>query len=140
MGQITLPKLFDLPYGILVFAVVLMALGAFAAGEWAEKKFGGKEPDPNGSLIGAARRLTPVRALALGLAAVGLFAAFAGDPYRGSHTIVNCPGYGSLALWNDESIIPVRGQIAWLIPQEDAHYGPNYKGLSVLARCDGIVL
>jgi hypothetical protein len=89
MGQITLPKLFDLPYGLLVFAVVLMALGAFAAGEWAEKKFGGKEPDPDGSLIGASRRLTPVRALALGLAAVGLFAAFAGDPYRGNRTTID---------------------------------------------------
>jgi glycine/D-amino acid oxidase-like deaminating enzyme len=54
--------------------------------------------------------------------------------------IVNCPGYGGRALWNDESITPVRGQIAWLIPQEDAHYGLNYKGLNVLARRDGIVL
>jgi len=54
--------------------------------------------------------------------------------------IVNCPGYGGRALWNDESIIPVRGQIAWLIPQEDAHYGLYYKHLGVLARRDGIVL
>jgi len=89
MGQITLPKLFNLPYGLLVFAVVLMAIGAFAAGEWAEKKFGGKQPDPEGALIGASRRLTPVRALALGLAAVGLCAAFAGDPYRGNHTSID---------------------------------------------------
>ena len=71
MGQITLPQLFNLPYGLLVFAVVLMALGAFMAGEWAEKKFGGKEPDPKGSLIGQPWRLTPVRALALGLAVIG---------------------------------------------------------------------
>jgi len=54
--------------------------------------------------------------------------------------IVNCPGYGGRALWNDESITPVRGQIAWLIPQDDCHYGLNYKGLNVLARRDGIVL
>jgi D-amino-acid oxidase len=54
--------------------------------------------------------------------------------------IVNCPGYGGRALWSDESIIPVRGQIAWLIPQEDAHYGLMYKGLSMLARRDGIVM
>jgi len=54
--------------------------------------------------------------------------------------IVNCPGYGGRALWSDESITPVRGQIAWLIPQEDAHYGLSYKHLSVLARRDGIVL
>jgi len=54
--------------------------------------------------------------------------------------IVNCPGFGGKALWNDDSITPVRGQIAWLIPQEDAIYGLSYKGLSVLSRRDGIVL
>ncbi len=32
MGQITLPRLFNLPYGLLVFAVVLMALGALCRG------------------------------------------------------------------------------------------------------------
>src|SRR5262245_24703755 len=35
--------------------------------------------------------------------------------------IINCPGYGGRALWSDESIVPVRGQIAWLIPQENVH-------------------
>jgi glycine/D-amino acid oxidase-like deaminating enzyme len=54
--------------------------------------------------------------------------------------IVNCPGYGGRALWKDESIVPVRGQIAWLIPQEGAQYGLNYKGLNMLARRDGIVM
>jgi len=54
--------------------------------------------------------------------------------------IVNCPGYGGRALWSDESITPVRGQIAWLIPQEGAQYGLSYKGLSMLARRDGIVM
>jgi glycine/D-amino acid oxidase-like deaminating enzyme len=54
--------------------------------------------------------------------------------------IVNCSGYGARALWSDESIIPVRGQIAWLIPQEGAHYGLVYKGLNMLARRDGIVM
>ena len=54
--------------------------------------------------------------------------------------IVNCPGYGGRALWGDESIVPVRGQIAWLIPQDDAHYGLTYRGLSMLSRRDGIVM
>ena len=54
--------------------------------------------------------------------------------------IVNCPGYGGRALWGDESITPVRGQIAWLIPQEGAQYGIGYKGLNMLARRDGIVM
>ena len=89
MGQITLATLFNVPYGLLVFAVVLMALGAFIAGEWAEKKFGGIQPDPKGSLIGQPLRLTPVRALALGLLVVGFGAAFAGNPYQGSKTTID---------------------------------------------------
>jgi D-amino-acid oxidase len=54
--------------------------------------------------------------------------------------IINCPGYGGRQLWADESIIPVRGQIAWLIPQDGAHYGVIYKELNVVARRDGIVV
>jgi D-amino-acid oxidase len=54
--------------------------------------------------------------------------------------VVCCTGYGSRALFSDESIVPVRGQIAWLIPQDGAHYGINYKGLNMLARRDGIVM
>ena len=54
--------------------------------------------------------------------------------------IINCPGYGGRQLWSDESIIPVRGQIAWLIPQDGAHYGVVYKELNVVARRDGIVV
>jgi hypothetical protein len=46
MGQITLPQLFNLPYGLLVFAVVLMAIGGFAAAEWAEKKTGNHIVEP----------------------------------------------------------------------------------------------
>jgi glycine/D-amino acid oxidase-like deaminating enzyme len=54
--------------------------------------------------------------------------------------VINCTGYGARALWNDESIIPVRGQIGWLIPQEGVHYGLYYKDIGVLARRDGIVV
>ncbi len=89
MGQITLPKLWDLPYGLLVFAVVLMALGAFIAAEWAEKKFGGMQPDANGWLSAKPWRVTPVRVLALALLAAGLVASVAGDPYRGNHVTVD---------------------------------------------------
>jgi glycine/D-amino acid oxidase-like deaminating enzyme len=54
--------------------------------------------------------------------------------------ILNCTGYGARQLWSDESVVPVRGQIAWLIPQEGVTYGLNYNGLYVLARRDGIVI
>jgi hypothetical protein len=45
MGSLTLPQYFGLSYGLVVFLVVLMALGAFAAAEWAEKKFADKNPE-----------------------------------------------------------------------------------------------
>jgi glycine/D-amino acid oxidase-like deaminating enzyme len=54
--------------------------------------------------------------------------------------VINCPGYGGRALWKDESIIPVRGQIAWLIPQPEVRYGFYYKDVSMLSRRDGIVV
>ncbi len=43
MGQITLPQISGLPYGLLVFLVVLMALGGFAGAEWIEKKMATKQ-------------------------------------------------------------------------------------------------
>lgn len=55
-------------------------------------------------------------------------------------SIINCTGYGARALWRDESIVPVRGQIAWLIPQPGVTYGAYYGSLSMLARRDGIVV
>lgn len=54
--------------------------------------------------------------------------------------IVNATGYGARALWKDESIVPVRGQIAWLIPQPEVTYGIHYKGINVISRRDGIVV
>ena len=56
------------------------------------------------------------------------------------HVLINCTGYGARALWKDETITPVRGQIVWLTPQEGVHYGMYHQGLSVLARRDGIVV
>jgi len=54
--------------------------------------------------------------------------------------VINATGYGARALWNDESIVPVRGQIAWLIPQPEVNYGVQYKNLIILSRRDGIVV
>ena len=55
-------------------------------------------------------------------------------------TVINCTGYGARALWKDESIVPVRGQIGWLIPQPEVNYGFFYRDVSVLSRTDGIVV
>ena len=54
--------------------------------------------------------------------------------------VINCPGYGARALWKDETVTPVRGQIAWLIPQPEVNYGVIYKDVSMLSRRDGIVV
>lgn len=54
--------------------------------------------------------------------------------------VINATGYGARALWGDESIVPVRGQIAWLIPQAEVNYGVFYKGVYILGRRDGIVV
>jgi glycine/D-amino acid oxidase-like deaminating enzyme len=54
--------------------------------------------------------------------------------------IINATGYGARALWKDESIVPVRGQIAWLIPQPEVNYGVFYKNVHMLSRRDGIVI
>ncbi len=38
LGTKTLPQVLGVPYGVVVFAVVLMAVGAFAGGTWVEKR------------------------------------------------------------------------------------------------------
>ena len=54
--------------------------------------------------------------------------------------IVNCMGYGAKAIWGDETVVPVRGQIAWLIPQPEARYAIHYKGVNAVSRRDGVVV
>jgi glycine/D-amino acid oxidase-like deaminating enzyme len=55
-------------------------------------------------------------------------------------TIVSCPGYGARALFKDESVIPVRGQLNRLIPQPEINYTLNYGNVFMVPRRDGIVL
>jgi len=54
--------------------------------------------------------------------------------------VINCTGYGARALCSDESIVPVRGQIGWLIPQPEVNYALFYEGVSTLPRRDGMVV
>jgi D-amino-acid oxidase len=58
----------------------------------------------------------------------------------GKKVVINCTGYGARALWRDDSVVPVRGQIARLIPQPDVRYGLYYKHVYVVPRRDGIVV
>lgn len=43
MGKVTLPDFLGLSYGMVVFLVVIIALGGFAAAEWGEKVMAKKE-------------------------------------------------------------------------------------------------
>jgi FAD dependent oxidoreductase len=53
--------------------------------------------------------------------------------------VINATGYGARDLFRDETIIPVRGQLAWLIPQPEVTYGLSYGDVSMLSRRDGIL-
>ncbi|KAB7771541.1 FAD-dependent oxidoreductase [Xanthomonas maliensis] len=56
--------------------------------------------------------------------------------------VVNATGYGARALLGDDSLIPVRGQTARLIPQPEVTYGLVWRGhnLNVVPRRDGILV
>lgn len=56
------------------------------------------------------------------------------------HTLINATGYGARALFSDETIIPVRGQTARLIPQPEVMYGLSTADLSIVPRSDGILV
>lgn len=64
---------------------------------------------------------------------------WAGLPER---AIVNCTGYGARALLKDDSITPVRGQVARLIPQPEVDYGIFWRGhnVAMVPRRDGLIV
>lgn len=95
-GVVTLPAFLQMPYGVVVLAVVVMAIGAFVAAEWAEKFFGGVQPGP-GSLLGSVRLLNPARGLAVGLVGLGLVAAVSGNPYREGRVTLDTQQLAQLA-------------------------------------------
>jgi glycine/D-amino acid oxidase-like deaminating enzyme len=57
-------------------------------------------------------------------------------------TVVNATGYGARALLGDDSVIPVRGQTARLIPQPEVTYGLDYRGhnVTMVPRRDGLLV
>ena len=56
--------------------------------------------------------------------------------------LIHATGYGARALLGDETLTPVRGQTAKLIPQPGMDYGITWRGhnLSVVPRRDGILV
>lgn len=53
--------------------------------------------------------------------------------------IVNCTGLGAKALFNDEELIPIKGQLAFLTPQPEINYMYTAEGY-MFPRRDGILL
>lgn len=53
--------------------------------------------------------------------------------------LINCTGFGARALLGDLSIVPVRGQVARLIPQPEVHYSFIYGPVIFLPRRDGFL-
>ena len=66
--------------------------------------------------------------------------------------VVNCTGLGARELFNDQELVPVKGQLTVMLPQAEVRYqtnGPNDPaaqqrpggiGIHMMARGDGIVL
>ncbi len=54
--------------------------------------------------------------------------------------VVNCMGYGARAMWGDAAMVPVRGQISWLVPQPEARYAVYYDNVSAISRRDGVIV
>lgn len=55
-------------------------------------------------------------------------------------TIINATGYGARKLFGDDSLIPIRGQTARLIPQLEVAYGLSTSSFNVVPRSDGLVV
>jgi glycine/D-amino acid oxidase-like deaminating enzyme len=53
--------------------------------------------------------------------------------------VMNCTGYGAKALFGDDSLMPVRGQLARTAPQEDVRYMLYADQVSFVPRRDGWV-
>ncbi len=61
-------------------------------------------------------------------------------PYAYGGNALGCPGYAARDLWQDRTVIPVRGQTGWLVPQPEANYAVRMGTLSALSKADGIVV
>lgn len=54
--------------------------------------------------------------------------------------VIHATGFAARDFWGDQTVMPVRGQTGWLVPQAEANYGLRYKNASVLSKADGVVV
>ena len=86
-----------------------------------------------------ARLLEDVR-LAGGRIVVRRFATGADLAALPERLLFNCTGLGSRDLFGDEELIPVRGQLAILLPQPEVRYAFTGEAGYMFPRPDGIIL
>ena len=54
--------------------------------------------------------------------------------------VIHCTGYAARDLWQDHTIIPVRGQTGWLAPQTEANYAVRFRNVLLLSKADGVAV
>jgi glycine/D-amino acid oxidase-like deaminating enzyme len=54
--------------------------------------------------------------------------------------IIHATGYAARDLWQDRTVIPVRGQTGWLVPQPGVNYSLRSSNMSAMSKADGIVV
>jgi D-amino-acid oxidase len=54
--------------------------------------------------------------------------------------VLNCTGLGARALFSDTELIPIKGQLTYLLPQPEVNYVVLAGDLYMLPRRDGILL
>lgn len=54
--------------------------------------------------------------------------------------IIHSTGFAARDLWQDRTVIPVRGQTGWLVPQPGVNYSLRANNMSILSKGDGMVV
>ena len=54
--------------------------------------------------------------------------------------VFNCTGLGAKALFGDEELTPIRGQLTFLLPQPEVTYATSYENTYMFSRRDGVLL
>jgi D-amino-acid oxidase len=54
--------------------------------------------------------------------------------------VFNCTGLGAKALFGDEELTPIRGQLTFLVPQPEVTYATSYENTYMFSRRDGVLL
>jgi D-amino-acid oxidase len=54
--------------------------------------------------------------------------------------VFNCTGLGAKALFGDDDLVPMRGQLTFLVPQPEVTYAALFEDIYMFSRRDGILL